>query len=197
MIADRRDLLRLAAVTALLPVLSAAPARALASVRFAPPGGPMRYARTLRREMADGTAMIVSRGFAIRFVPEGRGFPVEGEQVEVSVDAPPRLARFAELERQRRELGLFPLTLDGQGLIYGNRAAIDTSRLDVAVREALAVLNKPGLAQSERDEAARFVSALQQGATRLVTELKTCSRRPARKDPRPAKSRCPADTPAR
>jgi hypothetical protein len=170
-VADRRQVLRLAAATALLPVLAGAPLRALAAARFAPPAVPMRYTRALRREMADGNAFVVTRSFAVRFLGDARGFRVDGEQVDVTVDAPARLAQFAELERRRSEVGLFPLTLDAHGQIYGARVGIDTDELDAAVREALATLDGRAFSPGERDEIARFVSALHQGAAKIVTEL--------------------------
>jgi hypothetical protein len=171
MIADRRQWLRLAGATALFPLMVAAPARAHESTRFAPPASPMRYRRTLRREMADGTAFTVMRAFAVRFVPEGPGYRVEGEQTEVTVEAPAKLAQFAELERRRRELGLFPLELDAQGLIHGARGPVATAELDMAVRAALKTLDRGAHTAGERAELDRFVANLHQNAAKLVTEL--------------------------
>lgn len=59
--------------------------------------------------MSDGSAFEVSRSFAVRFVAAGAGYRVEGEQLDVTVTAPERLARFAEIERTRLEEALFPL----------------------------------------------------------------------------------------
>ncbi|MEO6040705.1 MAG: hypothetical protein ABIP41_02280 [Croceibacterium sp.] len=170
-VADRRQMLRLAAAAALLPVLAARSASALPATRFAPPSAPMRYTRTLRRELAGGAAIVVSRSFSVRFMPLAAGFRIDGEQVAVSVAAPPALARFAELERERRELGLFPLVLDNRGLITGAPSAIDTAGLDEAVKAAAKRFDVAGFAPGERSEADRFVSALHQDASRLVTAL--------------------------
>ena len=88
MILDRRALLRLAGVATALPWVPIAPARALGATRFAPPAGEMRYTRRLERGLADGASLVVSRSFAVRFVPETDGFRVDGSQVAVAVDAP-------------------------------------------------------------------------------------------------------------
>jgi hypothetical protein len=170
-IADRRHAMCLIAAGALLPVLASPPARALGAGRFAPPATPMRYSRTLRREMADGSAFAVTRDFAVRFVPEGLGYRVAGDQIAVTVDAPPRLAEFAELERQRRELGLFPLALDEQGLIHGARGPVQTAELEAAVRAALKIFDTRAHSRAERAALDRFVNNLHQNATHLVTEL--------------------------
>ena len=171
MIADRRQLLRLAASAALLPVLAPRALQAQPASRFAPPNVRMGFTRELRREMAGGAAFVVTRAFSIRFVPAADGFRVEGEQVDVHVDAPEKLAAFAELERQRRETGMFPLTLDPHGLIHGAGGAIDKDQLDAAVRVAMATFARDGASSTVLAEHERFISALHQTASQLVTEL--------------------------
>lgn len=168
---NRRHVLRLAAAAALLPPLVARSASARSAVTFVPPSGLMRYTRTLRRELAGNDAFVVSRSFSVRFAPAGSGFRLEGEQVAVSVTAPPGLARFAQLERERREMGLFPLSLDAHGLISGAPAAIDTAELDAAVTAATKRFDTVGFALTERSEVDRFVNALHQDASSLVTAL--------------------------
>ena len=90
------------------------PAAALA---FRPPAGPMLLSRTLRRDLADGKAVITTRRYRVSFTPNASGWRVDGELVGCEVDAPPALAMLAEIERKRRDEGLFPLTLDRNGLI--------------------------------------------------------------------------------
>lgn len=171
MIADRRQLLRFAAAAALMPAFMSRSAGAAPTARFAPPPGPMRYTRELRRELGVNAALTVSRSFAVRFVPLAGGYRVEGEQVEVRVDAPEELAQFAALERQRREIGLFPLLLDGAGLIHGAEVPVDTAQLDIAVRQAIARFAHAGASPDELAEHQRFVSALHQGAAAILTAL--------------------------
>lgn len=169
MSARRRDVLRIAAGAVLLP-LASGQAWAERTGRFAPPPQPMRYTRRLERTMMDGAVLTVSRVFAIRFLTVSGGYRVEGDQVDVTVEAPAKLAPFAALERARVEQGLFPLLLDADGLIHGARPPVRTAELDAAVAEALARYRD--LPQAPlRDEAVQFVNALHQGASKLVTEL--------------------------
>ena len=92
---DRRAALQLAAIAALLPTCVSRAAHAASVPAFLPPSRPMLYTRRLRRTMADGSAFEVSRSFSVRFVPAPQGYHVQGEQVDVSVSAPARLARFS------------------------------------------------------------------------------------------------------
>lgn len=168
MILERRALLRLAGLSAvLLPVL---PAAAL-TARFAPPAGPMRYTRRLERGLAGGASLVVSRSFAVRFVPEADGFRVDGEQVAVAVDAPEPLAALAQLERERVESGLFPLELDAAGAIRGLVQPAPSAQLDAAVREASAEIDRWQQTPAEREQLRAFVEAVHRSAGQLVTEL--------------------------
>ena len=164
---DRRAVLQYAAAALLLPAL---PAAAQAS-RFAPHAGPMLYTRRLERGLSGGASFVVSRSFAVRFLHEGAGYLVEGRQVAVEVDAPEALAAFADIERAREERGLFPLRLDAQGAIAAGAGEPVSTRLDDAVREALAQLEAQPHAEAERAELVRFVNAFHQSASKLMTEL--------------------------
>ena len=164
---DRRNVLRLAGAAILLPLA----ATAAGQPRFAPPDGPMLYSRRIERDLADGAAFVVTRRFAVRFRPREDGFLVEGEQVDVEVEAPEALAAFARIERERTERGLFPLRLDPEGRIAGAVAEAEGSDLDEAVREVLARIDDLPREQGERAELLRFVAAIHEGAGRTLTEL--------------------------
>ena len=169
---DRRSVLRFAAAALLFPALSATPLRAAAQGhRFAPPANPMLYTRRLERGLRGGASFTVSRGFEIRFLREAGGYRVDGRQVEVEVEAPEALAAFARIEREREELGLFPLLLDETGTIADGAGTPLATQLDAAVSEALAQLEAQAHAPAERAELVRFVNAFHQSAGRLMTEL--------------------------
>ncbi len=170
--ADRRSVLRGAAAALLLPTMSALPLRAFAlGPRFAPPAGPMLYTRRLERGLADGAAFVVSRGFEVRFRPEATGYLVDGRQVDVDVEAPEALAAFVRIEREREERGLFPLRLDAGGTIAAGTGTPVATRLDEAVRAALAALETRSHRPAERAELVLFVNAFHQSAGKLMTEL--------------------------
>lgn len=102
-----------------------APLRALAAAALPLPEGPMRLTRELVRELGDGAAITVRRGWDIGFARQARGIVVSGTQVSVAVDAPPSLAQLARIEEQRDTGGMFPIMLADTGLILasGNAAA--------------------------------------------------------------------------
>lgn len=170
--AGRRAWLRGAAAALALPVLSGLPLAAAAQgPRFSPPDGPMLYSRRLERSLADGARLTVSRSFVVRFEHAGGGFRLSGEQAGVEVEAPEKLAAFARIERERTELGLFPLMLDAQGRILADEPPPFDARLDEAVREAVAMIERRPRAAAERSELLRFVEAVHAGAGTLVSAL--------------------------
>ena len=169
--AGRRKLLRLAGLAVTLPLMPIVSAAAQPVGGFVPPAGPMLYTRRLERELADGARLTVSRSFAVRFVPEAAGFRVDGEQVDVEVDAPEPLAEFARLERERVETALFPLQLDPAGTIRGASPAAPGEQLDKAVHEALARIERSAHAPAEREALRAFVETVHRSAGELVTEL--------------------------
>ena len=163
--ADRRTALGFAAAAILLPFAALA-----APARFAPPPAPMLYTRRLERVLPDGASFVVVRSFAVRFVPDGAGFRVDGSQVSVDVVAPASLERFAQMERERVETALFPIALDVAGRIVGHAEGQGSAQLDAAVREALARLDRATFEAGGRAEAVRFVEALHQSAGKVLTE---------------------------
>jgi hypothetical protein len=166
---DRRSLLRggaaAVALTA-LPASGAAPAAV-----FDPPSTPMLYARRLERGLPGGARLAVSRRFAVRFARHDEGFRVDGDQLGVEVEAPETLAEFARIERERREAGLFPLSLDATGTIRGVAPGIDNARLDDAVRAAVARIEAGDHPQAERERLRGFVEAVHRSAGAILTEL--------------------------
>lgn len=84
---------------------------------FAPPETPIILTRSLYLPFPDGKQIGVTRTYEIRFSPSGSGFRLDGRLLETRVEAPPRLAALADLERRRPDTGLFPVLLDRQGRI--------------------------------------------------------------------------------
>lgn len=167
----RRSLLHGAAAAIALPLIASRPGRAQAPQPFAPPATPMLYTRRLERGLVGGASLTVTRSFAVRFVREADGFRVEGEQVEVAVEAPPQLDALARLERERVETALFPLQLDSAGSIRQGADAIESAQLDAAVREAAAQIERGQHTTDERAELRAFVETVHRSSTALLTEL--------------------------
>lgn len=149
----------LAGAAALLPVLGTsalADAAAQVQVRFAPPSAPLVLTRTLYRDLADGKQVVVTRRYKIHFSPDGDGFRVDGTLIDATVDAPPFLARLAEIERTRPDSGVFPAFLDGRGMIRsGTAGKLDPQTREQALTSARKVIAEaPAPAETRRETGA-------------------------------------------
>lgn len=100
-----------------------APRAPAAAAAFQPPDGPILLSRTVVRSLIDGKEVRATRRYLVRFHRAENGWKIDGELREVSVDAPPSLAGFAGLERERSEPAFFPIMLDPAGHLLP-RAAI-------------------------------------------------------------------------
>lgn len=172
---DRRTALRVAMAAALAPAICTAPAVSAATTRLiSPPANPMRYSRTVTRELVDGTPFSVTREFDVSFRQFAGGFMMHGRQDEVEVECPGVLAEFAELERQRDESGLFPIALDAFGQILSSQIALPAGQ-DVrrAVDGALADLANQPINENEREQLSGFVAVLHQAGHRVTAHLPT------------------------
>ena len=169
---DRRQVLRAAAAALALPLAGRwSPARARPPGLFVPPQGPYAYTRVLERSMADGAAFSVSRRFAIRFLPEKNGYRVDGQQVAVAVDAPEALAAFAQIERERREWGLFPLSLDHRGLIERAAGEAAAPGHEHVVETALARIERLEAPAAEQASLTAFIRSVHDNLAQLLTTL--------------------------
>lgn len=173
---DRRGLIRCGAASAMVAGVSLLVPHGLAAAgrRFAPPADPLIYSRLLVRQLAGGRQMAVARDFRILFAAISGGYAVDGAQVAVRVEAPPALDRFAALERERIETGLFPLHLDADGQIAGGQPFAGTPAsaaiLENAVATARAMTaNLPGDQDQARNDA--FIAAVHQSASAFVSQL--------------------------
>ncbi|WAT17163.1 hypothetical protein OZN62_09480 [Aurantiacibacter sp. MUD11] len=167
---NRRSTLQLAMVAAVAPLVGSSRAAATVPDRLiAPPATPMRYVRTVSREMAGGAHFTVTREFTVEFRQFAGGFMLHGNQLAAAVDAPAQLAHFARLEESRDESAIFPLALDPFGRILSTEIAPPAGEeVRLAVEEALTDLASQPIAEDERAQLSQFIAALQ-GASRRVT----------------------------
>ncbi|HUQ13825.1 MAG TPA: hypothetical protein VM055_06065 [Novosphingobium sp.] len=129
---------------------------------FDPPTDrPMLLSRTLRRDLADGKAIVTVRRYRVSFTATATGWTVDGELVDSEVTAPPPLAALAEIERKRADDGLFPLTLDRAGLIVP-RTTAPGGQGRAAVDDALALTLARIKAQPPAGVGAPIVGFVQQ-----------------------------------
>ncbi|WP_162925109.1 hypothetical protein [Aurantiacibacter odishensis] len=170
---DRRGALVLGLAGAVATTFVSTPAVALPVERLIdPPEGPMRYTRSVTRDLIDGTPFTVTRHFRIVFQPFAEGFMLHGEQQDVRVDGPEVLAPFAELERARDESGLFPIALNAFGQILSSQIAAPAGpHLRQAVDEAVAEIASHPIGEDEHQQVAQFLRALQQVGNRVTAHL--------------------------
>jgi len=127
---------------------------------FAPPEGAL-LTRELRKDFARGGELVSRRTYAIRFVPEGAGWRVEGNLVDNAVEAPPGVApELIALERNRADSGLFPLHLDAQGLIVRQAGGSDPANEAATITAAQGFLAGK-LPETDRAAAVAMAVALQ------------------------------------
>lgn len=155
-----------ASVAAVLPTFAFAadrppPARTPAAktdATFVPPAGTLVLTRTLRRELPDRKQVVATRRYTVRIVPEGEGFRVDGNLLDVSVEVPPPLAALAEIERKRSDAGLFPFRLDARGMIISPAAPGDRAAAQAAGNSARRSIATSPLGEADRQQATGFIS---------------------------------------
>jgi hypothetical protein len=104
-------------MTGAIAVFSGRPRpKARAKGEFHAPADPMVLSRQVHRSLADGK-LVVTRHYRVNFRPNTKGYLIEGEWLSTDVDAPPRLANLAALEKARATTSIFPIQLDHAGMI--------------------------------------------------------------------------------
>ncbi|HVR90086.1 MAG TPA: hypothetical protein VHG29_03185 [Novosphingobium sp.] len=158
----KRASILLAGAAAVLPValLNAQTVVPSGAAEFAPPAAEMVLTRTIHRSLTGGKELLARRRYAVRIVPDGAGYRVDGQLIDCAVEAPAALQAIAELERKRPESGPFPLLLDATGRIVEATASRSTD----AVRQGAALVTsrvaQSALSLAEKAQAETFLSAL-------------------------------------
>jgi hypothetical protein len=146
---------------------SAVPAPRAGASGFAPPEADMLLTRRLERPLSDGKAIITERTYQVRIVRADQGFRVEGRLIDIRVDAPPQLGALADIERRRLDPGMFPVMLDGEGLIVQAGDSASGGSLDQAGAVAAAQLDAAGVSGADRQDAQAFIARLRGSPARV------------------------------
>lgn len=139
------------------------PLRAMANAPLPLPGGPLRLTRELVRELGDGTAITVRRGWNVTFARQGRGMMLAGTQVSASVDAPPSLADLARIEQQRSTAAMFPVMLSETGRVVATGSA--PADLSEALRTAEKMIAARPQSEGQRDKLRRYLADIHRAGT--------------------------------
>jgi hypothetical protein len=157
----------LSGTAAVLPLaaLSATPPAVAVQGNFSPPETQLVLTRVLHSPLADGKEVIARRSYAVRIMPDGDGFRVDGELLGCEVEAPPPLQALAEIERKRPDTGLFPMRLDRKGMLVASAAAAQPGE---ATRNAAAIASRSvdrlALDNGERAQAQGFIAQIRSRA---------------------------------
>lgn len=135
------------------------------------PTGLFVLARTLTRGLSGGAAIVVTRRWRIGFAADRNGLRVAGEQIFADVSAPPSLASLAAIESARDESGLFPMTLDHQGLIRQLGADGDGAALVRALDTGRALVMAMPISAADRRDADAFMARLAALSAEAVSRL--------------------------
>ncbi|MDN3646861.1 hypothetical protein QWY75_11675 [Pontixanthobacter aestiaquae] len=141
------------------------------TVKFTPPSTPMRFTRKLVRNLSDGKQIVVERAWKVLFAPVGQGFSLDGEQISVEVSVPPGLEALADLERRKRESGLFPLMLASDGMIVRKVSARPKAVIDQAIELASQELAARGVSEADQSSSREFLRTLQSSAEKAASHL--------------------------
>ena len=132
----------------------------------------MRLTREIERQLVDGERLLVSRSWVIAFTPAlSSGWVVDGEQVAVSVDAPPALNALAKIEEQRETPEAFPIVLDQHGMIVlpgENNSSLDMHKVHLAAEN---IVSGRGGDLSDRTALVQFVLQLQDAANTIYSNF--------------------------
>ena len=168
---NRRSVLQLVLAAPIAACWVPPPAFASTPI-FAPPAGPMRFRRTLERELNGSDAIRVTRAFTISFTRQADEFLVDGSQSGVSVEAPPNLSALARIEEDRVETSLFPLMLDGDGIVTGLAAQpVNGQADDAAFSAASAQIAQMALAEGDRRDLQQLIAAVHQTSTSSTSQM--------------------------
>lgn len=147
------------------------PASPLAAQSVRTPSGPWTLSRRLSRGLRDGKTITVKRAWRIRFAEQSRGIAIAGEQVDVSVDAPPNLAPLSQIERERSTEGMFPILLGVDGTIMAAGNTTSSGSFENAITTATALLEEGGFSQDSVKQQALYMAQLQKAGSSLLDRL--------------------------
>lgn len=164
----RANLLAISAITASLIGL---PVQSLRAQKLFRPTGPARLTRRLSRGLRDGNAIVVTRTWRITFEQQARGMAVAGEQLSVSVEAPPPLEPLSKIEERRSTKGMFPILLGPDGTIMAAGQNTSRSSFDAAVETAQSLLKQGGFGEESVQQQGAYIAQLLEAGTTLLDEL--------------------------
>jgi len=144
-------------------------ARAEEVLRF--PQAPMRLVRRLVRQLHDGAQIVVEREWLVSFSEHAEGIAVHGRQLRADVEAPPRIASIAEVERGRSTDHIFPILLDRLGMIVAAGTSETREDVDAAMKAAEEIIAQAAISGAEAAQHRRLLAQLQQAGSSMLDQM--------------------------
>lgn len=135
------------------------------------PQGPMIFRKRIERSLRDGERLIVTRSWKVEFARSGQGISIIGEQIAAAVDAPPMLARLAQIEESRSTDAMWPVLLAESGQIMAAGQGTTENDLDRAIAVASDMIARRPLPTSQREAQLRSLSNFDKAGTELTQTM--------------------------
>lgn len=170
---NRRNIINFAILAAIAP--AAWPRAVLAQDAprlIAPPATQLIFSRQIDRDLRGEATLSVKREYTIAFARFAGGFVVDGAQTGVEIVAPPKLEPFAQLERQRVDVGLFPLWLSPFGKILPEQPLSEGEEpMGEAVAEARRQIATQTMPEDERSELSELFATIDEAGLRMTARM--------------------------
>ena len=123
--------------------------------------------------LSDGKQVVTRRTYNVRITPNGDGFRVDGNLVDVAVEAPETLRDLAEIERKRPDTGMFPMRLDSGGMLLPGKGPQSHKSTSEAVALVSKKLDAMDLTGPNKLQAQAFVGQFRerQGLSQWPSDL--------------------------
>jgi hypothetical protein len=131
---------------------------------FVVPKKPLILTRIIRRTLVDGQMIVAHRSYAIHFTPENGGYRIDGQLQNVIVEAPPKLAALASLERNRRDDSIFPLYINAYGKLVSPQLATPNIIAQTAAEIASTMAHKEPLGHQDQQNITELIDQITKAA---------------------------------
>lgn len=148
-----------------------APASVLAKSPLKLPDGPLRLSRRMQRSLHDGCSITVERAWQLTFTPQGRGISVAGEQIDCRVEAPAALAPLMEIEQSRSTEDMWPVLLNGSGLILAAGPGAREEDVAHALQTARQMIGNGRAPQSVMEAQMSYLAGLQRAGASFLDRV--------------------------
>ena len=151
--------------------LGLGPAAALAQSRITLPEGPQLLTRRIERSLSDGEWIKVSRRWEVAFSRQGQSIALTGQQLDCEVDAPPSLAPLTAIEKSRSTAEMWPILLNGSGLIFAAGNGVAARDVDKAIEVAQRMIAERPIPASERSALREHLAIVRRTSSSLLEQL--------------------------